>query len=345
VVSDVAVRKQFVDATYMASRVPANEPPPFDVDEGVRCVPVGELTKLEQSPSGFVVVGGGKTATDAISWLLDQGADPDDVTWVRPHDSWLLNRSFFQPGEPRTFEGVVLQLEAMVASGSVVEVYERLEHLGIMLRTDRSVVPTMMKGATVDLRELAQISRIQKVIRLGHVERIERNHIVLEHGTLPTGRSPLYVHCASSGLSDNPPRPIFSDEAITPQLVTRVGLTLSGALLGFLESTGRSASEKNTLCPPTGMPHTPFDYLRAVLTGIRTEMGWQTAPDLQNWLDGSRLNLLCGLQERASTEELMELQGRFLEAVFPALDKLDEFADRATPQERARVYQPSSRTS
>ncbi len=45
-VTDVTVRSHVVDATYMASRVPATEPPPFDVADGVRCIPVGELTRL-----------------------------------------------------------------------------------------------------------------------------------------------------------------------------------------------------------------------------------------------------------------------------------------------------------
>ena len=42
-VTDVTVRRRVVDATYMASRVPATDPAPFDVADGVRCVPVGEL--------------------------------------------------------------------------------------------------------------------------------------------------------------------------------------------------------------------------------------------------------------------------------------------------------------
>jgi hypothetical protein len=120
-----------------------------------------------------------------------------------------------------------------------------------------------------------------------------------------------------------------------------VGLTLSGALQGFLESTGRSTAEKNRLCPPTVMPHTPFDYLRAVMAGISTEMGWQDATDLQVWLDRSRLNLLAGLDEHADGAAVRELQGRFLAALFPAFDKLQEFAALATPRERARMYEPA----
>src|SRR5439155_3894681 len=145
-VTDVTVRSHVVDATYMASRVPATEPVPFEVADGVRCVPVGELITLESPAAGYVIVGGGKTALDAICWLLDRGTDPGAITWIRPRDTWLLNRAFFQPGQSRTLAGVVLQLEAMVASESVEEVYERLEEKDEVLRTDRAVVPTMMKG-------------------------------------------------------------------------------------------------------------------------------------------------------------------------------------------------------
>jgi hypothetical protein len=150
------------------------------------------------------------------------------------------------------------------------------------------------------------------------------------------------VHCAASGLSDNPPRAIFTDDTMTLQLVTRVGLPLSGALQGFIESTGRTTEEKNTLCPPATMPNTPFDYLRVVLAGISTEMGWQEAPDLQEWVDGSRLNLLSGLGENEDRATVRELQGRFFTALFPALGKLQVLAAQATPRERARMFEPAA---
>ena len=341
-VTDVTVRRHVVDATYMASRVPATEPAPFDVADGARCVPVGELAKLADPAAGYVIVGGGKTASDAICWLLDRGADPDDITWIRPRDNWILNRAFFQPGHARTFEGVVLQLEAMVGLQSVEEVFERLEAAGEMLRTDRDVVPTMMKGGTASVWEVEQLRRVENVVRFGHVERIERDRIVLENGSIPTTPSHLHVHCAASGLSDNPPRPIFTDDTITLQLVTRVGLTLSGGLQGFLESTGRTTEEKNKLCPPTVMPHTPFDYLRVIMAGISTELSWQEAPELQEWVDRSRLNLLSGLGQNDDHATVRELQGRFFDSLFPALEKLQVFAAQATPEERARMFEPTA---
>ncbi len=89
------------------------------------------------------------------------------------------------------------------------------------------------------------------------------------------------------------------------------------------------------------MPHTPFDYLRVVMAGIRTEIGWQAAPDLQEWLDHSRLNLMSGLGEHDDPASLRELQDRFLVVLFPALDQLQVLATRATPRERARMFEPA----
>jgi len=120
-----------------------------------------------------------------------------------------------------------------------------------------------------------------------------------------------------------------------------LGLTLSGALQGFLESTGRTTEEKNRLCLPTGMPHTPFDYLRVILAGINTEMQWLDAPDLQDWLDHSRLNIMAGLEANADGTVLQDLQQRFFAALAAAFDALQTFATQATPQERARMFDPA----
>jgi hypothetical protein len=337
--TEVAVRRRVVDATYMASRVPATEAPPFDVAEGVQCVPVGGLVNVTRPPAGYVIVGGGKTALDAGCWLLDRGTSPDDITWIRPRDSWLLNRKYFQPGDGviGTFEGVVFELEAIAECDSIDEIFARLEDREMMLRTDRNVRPTMMKGGTLSLGELEQLRRIDDVVRLGHVERIELDEIVLEHGSIPTSPDHLHIHCASAGLSDNPPKSIFTDDTVTLQVVTRVSLPLSAGLIGFLETTDRSTAEKNRLCPPNPWPQTPFDWVRTLLGGMKTELAWQQAPDIQAWVDSSRLNLMGGLDRVDGDDAVSELQVRFLTALFPALEKLEQLATDATPAERARM--------
>jgi hypothetical protein len=340
-VTEATVRRAVVDATYMASRVPATDPPPFEVADGATCIPVGELTALREPPAGYDIIGGGKTALDAIGWLLDRGTPPERIRWIRPRDSWLLNRAFFQPGEQtrQTLLGVVDQLEAMVECDTVEEVYERLEEKGVMLRTDPSVQPGLMRGATISVAEIEQLQQVADVVRLGYVERVGTDEIVLTGGTIPTSVDRVHVHCAAPGLADRPPVPIFGDGSITLQAITRVSLPLSSALVGFVESTDRTTDEKNALCPPNPWPQTPFDYLRSVLLGMKTEAGWLDAPDLQAFVDESRLNLLHDLPTVDSSER-RELQGRLLTALFPALEKLDVLAADATPAERARIPAP-----
>ncbi len=338
----VSPRRGIVDATYMASRVPAIGPPPFQVSHGARCIPIGALTGVLSAPAGYVIIGGGKTAMDAAGWLLDQGVAPHDITWIRPRDSWILNRAYFQPGDGvvLTFEGVVRELEAVAECDSIEQVFERLEDCRVMLRIDRAVQPSMLKGATVSVGELDELRRIENVVRLGHVERIDLDAITLEHGSVPTSPDRVHIHCASAGLSDNPPKTIFTEHNIVLQPITRVSLSLSAGLIGFVEASGRSEAEKNRLCRPNAWPHTPFDWIRHLLTGVRTEMEWQDAPDVLAWVDASRLNLVKGLDRHPDKGRVAELQGRFVTALFPALAKLEAFASNALPAERERMFEP-----
>src|SRR4029077_13966947 len=84
--------------------------------------------------------------------------------------------------------------------------------------------------------------------------------------------------------------PIFTDDAVTLQVVSRISLCMSSAMIGFDEARARTTAEKKRLCRPNPWPQTPFDFLRAILLGIRTELEWQAA-DLQVWVNASRLNL------------------------------------------------------
>jgi len=280
---------------------------------------------------------------DAACWLLDRGTSPDDITWIRPRDSWILNRAFFQPGlgVVPTFEGVVVELEAVAECDSIEAVYERLEDRHVVLRIDPSVQPSMLRGATASLGELDELRRIDKVVRLGHVERIDLDTITLEHGSIPTGSDHLHIHCASAGLSDEPPKPIFADDNISLQPVTRVSLSLSTALIGFVEASGRTTADKNRLCRPNPWPHTPFDFTRHLLIGMKTEMEWRDATDVVAFVEASRLNLVKDLEQDPDTAAVADLQRRFVTALFPALAKLDEFVSHATPAERARILEPT----
>ena len=83
--------------------------------DGATCVPIDALAKVVRPANRYVIIGAGKTAMDAVCWLLDNGTPPDEIRWIRPRDPWMLNRAYFQPGEGllTTFAGVVMDLEAV----------------------------------------------------------------------------------------------------------------------------------------------------------------------------------------------------------------------------------------
>ncbi len=124
--------------------------------------------------------------------------------------------------------------------------------------------------------------------------------------------------------------------------MTRVSISLSAGLIGFVEASARSAEEKNRLCRPNAWFQTAFDWTRHLLTGMRTELEWQSAPDVVAWVETSRLNLVKGLDEHPDKASVADLQRRFATALFPALSKLDEFASHATLAERARMFEPGA---
>lgn len=223
----------------------------------------------------------------------------------------------------------MVELEAVAGCGSVEEVYPRLEEHQVMLRIDRAVQPSMLKGATASVAEVEQLRRIENVVRLGHVKQVHLDTITLEEGSIVTSPEHLHVHCASAGLSDNPPKPIFADGTILLQAVTRVSLSLSAGLIAVVEASERSTEEKNRLCSPNAWPHTPFDWIRHILTGMRTEMEWQGAPDVLSWVEASRLNLVRDLDQHPDQVAVRELQGRFVASLFPALSRLSDLAFHA----------------
>ncbi|OAJ54896.1 hypothetical protein A6V36_08655 [Paraburkholderia ginsengiterrae] len=68
------MRRKVVDTAYLEGTVPATSAPPFEVADGVRCVPAGDVTRITERPERFVVIGAGKTALDTCVWLLEQFA-------------------------------------------------------------------------------------------------------------------------------------------------------------------------------------------------------------------------------------------------------------------------------
>lgn len=279
-----------VDARYLAPDIPAETPPRFVVDDGARVIPVNDLPLVDDDPSQYVVVGSGKTATDACIWLLGRGVDPDAIGWVRPRDPWMLNRAVVQP-DPAVYLKMVADIMSAAASGSSLDdVFLRLEEAGIMLRLDRSITPTMAKAPTLGTWELEQLRSITNVVRLGHIRSVSATRIDLADGEVAIAPDAIVVNCAADGLKNPPRMPIWRSDAITLQPV-RAGFPCFGAaLIGYVEATRDDDREKNRLCAPSSYGNSLGDWARMNVLGLRNSAAFGAEPDIKAWADGVALN-------------------------------------------------------
>lgn len=323
---EVQVRAAVVDARYLSPSVPATSAPPFDVEPGVKCMPVNALANVPEPPRRYVIVGAGKTGMDACGWLLQLGVDPGAIRWIKPRESWLLNRYFVQGADlvGDLMEGLARQLEAASAATSSSDLFARLEDCGVLVRVDRQVAPTMFKGATMSTAEIGELARIDDVVRLGHLRRVTRHAVELDAGTIPAEPGDLYIHCAAMGLNPAPAIPIFAPGRITLQPV-RIGLIpFNAALVGYVESTGRHLAEKNRLCPTNRLPDTPHDWVRGKTVETTADGSWSKQPDISGWLDRSRLNTARGVATHADDPAVQDALLRYLTNIRPGLARLGE---------------------
>jgi len=330
----VRARRKIVDTTYLEGAIPATSAPPFEVADGVRCVPAGELARIAERPERFVVIGAGKTALDACVWLLEQGVPASAIRWIKPREAWWLNRRFHQPHQllPDFYRGMAIQLEAMAQATSIGDLFARLEAEEFFLRVDTGVAPTMFHGAVISEAELALLRAIEDVVRLGHVRRIERNEIVLDEGRVPTSEGTMHVHCASRGLPRPPLRPIFEPGRVTVQPFLWGFACYQFAMLGVIEATVESDEAKNRLCPPIAYWDANADYLSAFLAGLANERARAAHPALASWAKDTRLNPLGAIgrhRDAAIVVEARERIKRFGAAAAGNLLKLRLDADGA----------------
>lgn len=315
-----------VDARYLAPEIPATTEPPFGVAEGARALPVSELPKLEAVPREFVIVGSGKTATDACVWLLESGVDPDSICWVRPREPWMFNRAVVQP-DPAVFTGMVADvMEAATAASSPDDLFLRMEAAGVMLRIDPSITPTMAKTPTLAQWELDLLRGIERVVRLGHVRGIEPGRIELDDGDAAIHRDAVVVHCAASGLQYPPLIPIWGGEAITIQPVRAGFPCLAAALIGYVEATREDDAEKNQVCRPSPLSDTPTDWALMQVLGGRASLAFTAEPDIKEWVDRVALNPARNPPEQVLDADLAAAKERVRAAVGPGMAAMAELA-------------------
>ena len=295
--SRVNVRRKTVDATYYGTNVPSTHVPKFAVGDGVRLIPPNGLPQLWQGkgprPEKYVILGAGKTAMDVGVWLLRSGARADDIIWVTPRDSWLLNRNVTQPGVEffhHTIGGQAALMEALAQSGDADELFARLERDGVMLRIDPDSSPRMFHYATISTGEVELLRTIKNVVRMGRVQSIDATGMALDQGDYPVTGDAIYIDCTATAVERRPVVPQFQGDRITLQMIRVPQPAFSAALTAFIEANFDDDETKNALGRPVPLPDDIKQYPAANLTNMMNQMAWMQNDKVREWVKGSRLD-------------------------------------------------------
>lgn len=326
---EVPARCRVVDAHYLAPDIPAETEPRFAVAEGACVIGVNDLPVWEGSPSEYVIVGSGKTATDACVWLLGHGIDPDAICWVRPRDPWMLNRALIQP-DPTIYLGMVAQLmELAGAASSLPELFLDLEAAGIMLRIDPAVTPTMAKAPTLSTWELELLRSIGRVVRRGHLRQARRGRLDFDEGSVVVAEDALVVNCAANGLKNPPLVPLWGPEVITLQPVRAGFPCLGAALAGYVEATRTVDEEKNRLCSPSSYGNSLTDWARMNVLGSRNVARFSAEPDIADWVNRIAVNPARIPPGHPASPALDDALGRLHRFTGPGIARLAELGGLA----------------
>lgn len=328
----VRVNQKIVEATHMKTKVPASHTPNYKVAPGLKFIPINDLPRITDPPTGFVIIGGGKTGIDACLWLLEQQVDPRKITWIISRDAWLTDRLTLQPTADHLKYFLldrVAQFEALEQAASIPDLFDRLEKGGVLVRIDRKVKPEMFRGATISQMELQELRRIRNVVRLGKVKFIEKEKITLEKGDLATDTGQVYVDCSANALDHSEIKPVFSGMKITPQPVRGAQMVFSAAFIAHVEAAYSDEEKKNELCRVIPLPNHDTDWIRMLAGTMRNQQTWRKDPEIAKWLYHNRLDgfshLVADISE--NDEELQTILKRFRSSIKPAVIKLNQFVE------------------
>lgn len=320
----VEVKRRIVDATYLSVVVPSMRPPAYEVSPDVVCIPPNGLAR-QPAHDQYLIVGAGKTSMDTCSWLLRHGVAPEKITWVKPRESWVLDRSAVQPGVEfarRVLSDFSAQSRAIKRATSIDDLYLQLEKLGCLMRIDPSVEPTMYRCAILSQRELENLRTITDVVRLGYVQSIAPGRVTLDRGVIDTAADTLYIDCTGDGIGQKPSTPVYSPGAITLQSVRTCQPAFSAAVIAHVETLDVDDDERNVYCRPVPHPTVPLDWVTMTVAFNHNQLKWFGDPVLMAWLNRARLNAVSHMQ--TTDDEAMQGAAMIEPRLIAANEKLNE---------------------
>ncbi len=342
---EVKVKKKMVDATYLKTTVPATHTPNFEIAEGVQFMPLNDLPKITTPPEGFVVIGGGKTGIDACIWLLENKVDPDKITWIVSRDAWLLDRQNTQPTNAFFESSIGMmanQFEAIAQATSVDDLFAKLEEKGVLVRIYEDVQPTMFHGATISQMERQALKKIKNVVRMGRVQRLDKDQIVLDQGTMPTHPNAIHIDCSASAISNLETKPIFQGDVITPQTVRAYQPVFSAAVIAYVEANYDTEAEKNKRCQVVPLPNHHTNWLPMAAAMMQNQFTWSQDKKLGKWILNNRLDGFGKVvKERdRNNEKHTAILNKLKNNGLPAMMNLQKLIKTIAPQSTVELKNP-----
>ena len=290
---NVTVNKKIVDATYLNTNIPLTHTPSFTRDDDVAFTPVNTVVQMIEGFDNYVVVGGGKTGIDTCLWLLENHVAPHNIHWIVSRDAWLLNRKNTQPLDDFFFHSIgaqANQMEAIAASSSIEDMFDKLEERGVLLRIDKKVRPSMFHGATVSELELKALQTLPSVVRQGRVKHISRDKLRFEDTTWSMPDNALVIDCSASALTNLEMKAVFDGDTITPQTVRAYQPVFSAALIAHVEAAYSDEQQKQMLTQVVPLPNRDIDWLPMTAAMLRNMQIWGEDPALKAWIYHCRLD-------------------------------------------------------
>ncbi len=328
------VRRKVVDARYLEASIPATHATPFQVAPDVRLVRVNDLPAAARSCCSYAVLGSGKTAADACTWLLDNDVQPDRIRWVRPRDAWFYDRAHFQPLAQvgAIMEGGALDAEAGAEAAGLEDLFERLEASGRLTRIDPTWPATMYRGTMLSAESWRACGRSKTSSGSAECD-----------GSRPIGScssaerprpnpTPCTWTARRSASTTPPPRRSSSPIGSCSNRCDTSRRVSTRPSSGSSRRTGTTTWKRTDFAQPMHTPAASRTGPRMVSRTWRTERRWLSEPELSAWMAESRLNLLRALPDHASEPRVQGAIKRYLTHVAAALERLKQLDESSSPR-------------
>ena len=275
----------------------------------------------------YCVIGAGPVGIDVMLALIELDIPNEKINWVKPREGWMLSQPP-APISPAT--SATLQKEALTAMAharNAADLGQRLEHLGLLTRATDAQAPTHFLPHMISHKDARKLRQINGVIRKGHVHAISEIGMVLSHGAVPMPRRTLYLDCTWHGKRGRDAPDVFTPGRIDLSQIRLSHPSFSAALIGAIELSDLTGSQKNALCTPIRGSNLALCFL----TSLLNHHAWFYNRDIRRWLETCRLDpALQSAAQRLNASEDIPADLSAMRAVLPrAIVNLESLVEQS----------------